>query len=230
MITTLYYYNHYKPHMITNSKEKVVKQKPFKQTMYLSQKTPGIKMSKAFKQEVVDYVENLSSGINNVKSSMISLKKRFKNFDEEIKYRNAENIKDDVIIALEDFVKGVNEVKSISENTSDVLNSHFDKVKNILNENQDLLKKLKITLGNGEIKFDTESFEKINIKSLKKNKNDFINIFNDINKETNAVLSKPMTSHMEFRNFSYYFDYRLGSYQNDTFGLFKAGNIVDIQL
>lgn len=73
----------------------------------------------------------------------------------------------------------------------------------------------------------------INNLSVDDAKNLLVQSYEDISKiynETKNFLSVPLSDHMAFKNFSYYYSYSAGVMQNNSFNLFGTGTLINLKL
>ncbi len=231
MITSLYYYNYYKPHIFKNSETKVVKQVPFKQTVSYNNDKKPVNLSKAYNKNVIDYVNDLSTTINSVKVAGNETFQAFKRINGNTR-RSEEELKDDLIIALDDLASSLNATNNFSNDVSQSVdyNRYNDTIKEIFQNNKSVLEDIDLSYVDGNFNFDVLSFESKDLGELKTKVSLSENVINEINLVTKDFMEIPMSKHMEFKSFSYYFNYALGVMDKDSFGVIGSGTILDLQL
>lgn len=239
MITSIYYYNYYKPNILKNSAVSVVKQAPFKQNVHYNNTTKPISLSTAYKDDVLDYVKNLSDAVNSTKVSATNLLELTKDIEHN---QSNKDLKEQKKKRTESEMRA--DISKYGKKLSDSLNKsiNFSSTTSQSEEFDEFSKNLKMKASNSKsleeigLTFDTEfsfSDDALNDLNYSDVKNLFKNATSDINDlydMTNDFLKKPLSSHMSFKSFSYYYSYTSGIIKTDSFNIISRGTILDLEL
>ena len=221
MISTLHYYNSYTPFVL--DKEKIRERKTSSYKTY-SNKVKNSQMTyflnKSLNDNVKSYMFELSSNFNGLKSTA-------NNIYEKIYYNShMENLEENI----EEFTHTYNRfVGFLEENTenSGGFTSILQNIKNFTNENESTLKDIGINISNSGF-LSIEEDKNINGKNINKEKAK--KFYLDFYDKMCDFMKEPMSNHMDFKDFSYYFNYGVDYNKNSSFKLIEQGLLVDITL
>lgn len=133
--------------------------------------------------------------------------------------------------SLNKFTTALNKTASFKESSSQ--SKTFD---NFSENIADMVKyspslnQLGISFKEGSYHIDENAIDNLSVDDAK---NLLQQSYEDISKvyaETKNFLSVPLSDHMEFKNFSYYYSYSAGVVQNNSFNLFGTGTLVNLEL
>lgn len=216
MISTLHYYNNY--NYFFNKENRERKTSPNKLKEYKNSEKSYF-LNKSLNNNIKSYMTDLSSNFNGFKN--IS-----NNIYEKISYNfNMESLEEkfeefaDIHNKLISFLR---ENKGNSLKFKDILKS----TNSMIDFNEGLLEDLGIKISeDGLLNIDKE---KNNYYSIDKDeiKEFFLNIYD---KMCN-FMEEPMSNYMNFKDFSYYFNYRNDYDKNKSFKIIEQGMLVDIAL
>ncbi len=221
MISTLHYYNSYTPFVL--DKEKIRERKTSSYKTY-SNKVKNSQMTyflnKSLNDNVKSYMFELSSNFNGLKSTA-------NNIYEKIYYNSH---MEDLEENIEEFTHTYNRfIGFLEENTenSGGFTSILKNVKNFINENESTLKDIGINISNSGF-LSIEEDKNINGKNINKEKAK--KFYLDFYDKMCDFMKEPMSNHMDFKDFSYYFNYGGDYNKNSSFKLIEQGLLVDITL
>lgn len=222
MISTLHYYNSYKPFILDRQRARERKASPYKQTQGQKYKDTELTyfLNKSLNDNIKSYMFELSSNFNGLKNVA-------NNIYEKMYYGLSLGNLDE---NFEKFTHTYNRFKGfLEENTENSGNftNILEKTKDIINENVDILDNIGIDISeNGFLKLrkddDTKNYN-VEDGQIKK-------FYRNIYEKMCEFMSQPMSSHMEFKDFSYYFNYSGNYDKNNSFKLIEQGILVDISM
>ncbi|MFR4985823.1 MAG: hypothetical protein ACLUCH_00360 [Lachnospirales bacterium] len=222
MISTLHYYNSYKPFILDRQRARERKASPYKQTQGQKYKDTELTyfLNKSLNDNIKSYMFELSSNFNGLKNVA-------NNIYEKMYYGLSLGNLDE---NFEKFTHTYNRFKGfLEENTENSGNftNILEKTKDIISENVDILDNIGIDISeNGFLKIrkddDTKNYN-VEDEQIKK-------FYRNIYEKMCEFMSQPMSSHMEFKDFSYYFNYSGDYDKNNSFKLIEQGILVDISM
>lgn len=231
MITSLFYYNHYKPYIlrtanlesstVSKRKEKLCKKESLNDNFLLN---------KALKDDVVSYVRSVSTSVVDSKVSSKSVVQRMDKFNYNIEKRGFSKAKNSIGDSLRDFVDSYNEAEGFlaKQGHSSELKNYAVQVSQDIGYNVDRLGLLGISLSeDSQLSFDEEYFYGLKRNDIYSAIGETINIFQNICNYSDDVLKSPLIEHMKFKNLGYYYNYKLGSMETDTFKIIESGLLID---
>ncbi|WP_317366481.1 hypothetical protein [uncultured Tyzzerella sp.] len=222
MISTLHYYNSYKPFILDKQRAKERRTSPYQQNKGQKYKDTEISyfLNKSLNDNIKSYMFELSSNFNGLKNVANNIyEKMYYGLSLDNLYENFEN-----------FTHTYNRFKGFleenSENSGNFTNI-LGKTEDIINENIDMLDHIGIDISeNGFLKIrKDEDITNYNIEDDK-----IKNFYRNIYDKMCEFMSKPMSSHMDFKDFSYYFNYSGDFNKNNSFKLIEQGILVDISM
>lgn len=179
-------------------------------------------LNKALNNNVKSYVYELSANFNELKniSNSIYEKLYYNTYSEKL----PDNIKT-FTSTYNRFIGFLNENISNSPSFKGIL----DNVTNFINQNVSTLKKLGVKIQkNGFLDTDFEEDLEIS-RDLVEDKN-IQNFYNSLYNKLCDFMKEPLSNHMEFKEFSYYFNYSGDYNKNKSFKIIEQGLLVDIAL
>lgn len=219
MISTLHYYNSYNPFVL--DKEKIRERKTSSYRAYSNQvKNSEITyfLNKTLNDNVKSYMFELSSNFNGLKGTANSIY-------EKIYYNSPiENLEENIEEFTHTYNRFIGFLEENTENSSG-FTSILENAKSFINENENTLKDIGINISSSG--FLSMKQEK-NVKNINKQKvkQFYLNFYD---KMCN-FMKEPMSTHMDFKDFSYYFNYSSDYNKNNSFKLIEHGLLVDITL
>ncbi len=237
MITSLHYYSYYRPRIL-RSDDNAVRQVPFKKTVAYSKAKP-YNLSTAYKDNVISYAKDLSDSVNDTKTftgetlSFINTMVTDDNEREQLGLAKKSNTKqiNSLKKTLKQLVKSFNKTKGFAEN--DNQSESFDlfskNIEDIVSRGG-ALEDIGMYYSNGEYHYDENKLDYANYEEIKDKIVGAYDDLNEIHRATNEFMSKPLSSHMSFKSFSYYYSYSSGIVKNDSFNLISSGTLLNLEL
>lgn len=189
-------------------------------------------LNAAYKPKVIDFVSDLTCNINTSKLANRDLEKSFHNLEKDIRYKNEDNIKENIsnsseqlVLALNNFVQKVD-----SDNNTPYINEFVKNVNSAFEENRDLLGNIGLYKTDQGFSYNEVALEYNALSSLRENTTDYIDIFSKLSSSSNELSNKSFKDHVNFKDFSYYFNYGINLYENSNLALLGTGNIINLQL
>ena len=243
MLTTMFYYNHYKPYIFKTKDAKssnAVNQKNAYRAASSADNRPSSKsdssakkllLNKALNQDVVQYAHNVSHNLIALKDSAKYINYDIEDFDyntQKYGYSNARNtLRED----LNNFVSSFNNSYKFysSQVHSQSLVDFSVRADNLISSNGHNLGELGIVTdeSNGLV-FSAEKFDSLTTEELQKTLEDAASAFQNMYSESSSMLAVPLSEHMNFKSLNYYYNYKYGGVTADTFKVIESGMIVDI--
>jgi hypothetical protein len=235
MLTSVYYYNIYKPYIVgtkeTNNyaprRARIADKKEAPEAlsggrMYV--------LNKAVKEEIINYAQNVSFGVTNLRSSA-----RHTANDMEIFNRNAhrEGFGEAVDLLTEDlskFTRHYNEATDFLQNQEQSANlrTFSMEVTDNINYNKERLNMLGLSINeDGRMRFDKQAVREMSPERINIAIGENIRIFGDLSQHTENILTEPLIDHMKFKALNYHYNYKMGMMEADGFSLLEAGILVD---
>lgn len=219
MISAMHYYN-ISPYMFNR---KTVRKGSYTNT---SKTNPYAKgdltyfLNKSLNDNIKAYVTDVSSNVNNLKNiTKLIYQKLYDN-------TSMENLKG----SFEKFVTGYNRfVGFLKKNTgnSKGFEKLLDDTENIINDNKEVLKEVGIDVSK-EGFLDIKNLENIDYKQVDSTKAQ--SFYQGFYEKLCEFMKQPLSNHMNFKDFSYYFTYAGDYNTNKSFKLIEQGLLVDICL
>lgn len=241
MITSLYYYDHYKPYLIGEAKRdskdgvnvsSVQKAKP-KISSSNTNKDRSIYLNKSLTNNVIGYVNDFSKMVNSIKDSSRHI---LKDMDEmttgTLNSKEFKETKSWLEQDIKDFVNSYNEVQKFEKGKES--SKIFDEFTNDINMkvtgSMEKLESLGVSLElSGDLSFNSEQFNKLSRNNMKKAVNNSENVMFDVHQSTTKIMKEPLTRHLDFKELGYYYNYNIGG-QSDPHALIGTGFIIDKSL
>ncbi len=237
MITSLYYYNYYRPRILKSDKTQVV-QLPMKKLVTSSQEK-NYNLSTAYKSSVISYAKELSESVNSTKASTneaITLIDDLIVDDDErskrgLKKRSESDSINSVGKSLKKLANALNKALSF-EKSSSQSEEYNEFARNITDiaSNSYALSDLGFSYNDGELSFNENQYNTLDIEDAKDFVKSAYEDLKNIYKNTTNFMSKPLSNYMEFKSFSYYYSYSTGIVKNDSFSIISRGTLLDLQL
>ncbi|MDR2904207.1 MAG: hypothetical protein LBU77_06850 [Clostridiales bacterium] len=241
MLTSIYYYNYYKPYLVKGSgrSEKTASfvaapARARTETVYDGKH--AYILNTARKSTVVDYIRGLSSNITGLKESAKNLA------DSVTRYQNAshkhmetDSEKDWLANSLKEFAEDYTAAYAFSKEHphSAALSQFAGRIENelaaaeSLSERKDSAAFLKRDQ-NGGLTFDAERFNQTGADDILKELRWINPAATEIKNATIDFLAEPLSEHMAFRDLEYYYNYQYGTEAASAFRLVDSGLLLDL--
>ncbi len=237
MITSLHYYSYYRPRIL-RSDDNAVRQVPFKKTIAYSQPKP-YNLSTAYKDNVISYAKNLSDSVNDTKmytNETLTLINTMVTDDSEreqlgLTKKNNSKTVDSLKKSLKELAKSFNKAKGFADNNSqsDSYDKFSQEIESIIGQNG-AMADIGIYYKDGEYQYNEEKLSNISFEEIKDKMITAYDELTEIHQKTKDFMSTPLSNHMSFKSFSYYYSYSAGIIKNDSFNLISSGTLLDLEL
>ena len=235
MLTTMFYYNHYKPYIFKSEQKKA----QAKQEIVANKHAPKEKHTKQFllnktlSKNVVKYAHDISYNMVDLKDAAKYTTYDIDDFMHNTKrygYKKAKDIlKNDLSIFVDQFNKSYN--FSASQMHSQSLFDFSHAIDGAIDQGESKLSYLGIIKNElGELSFDSVFYDNLSLEELDIHMTEARSVFGEMYSECSNMLTQPLAEHMNFRNLNYYYNYKYGGVVADTFRLIESGMIVDIAI
>ncbi len=237
MLTNFYYTNYYKPYLLTTKsssvssakKDEAIKEPSTSGFSYVSDRT--VLLNKSPVKNTVQYAAALSKGIVSLRGAAASLTRNAEDFFDISFEEGKDEAKAWLTEDLDAFAEAYNNLSDFSDKQH-----HSATLKDLMAKSKDFLAKI---TGSSELLISDETGKlSVNKESLEARLNfDERSVLEQVSQAGRSImnsvkefLQKPLSVHMDFKNPGYYYNYKIGSYSENTFGLIESGMLVDIRL
>ncbi|WP_250277946.1 hypothetical protein [[Clostridium] colinum] len=222
MIATLHYYNSYKPFVLDKKKSRERKISPDKKYNKQVSKYKNSEISyflnKSLNDNVKSYMFELSSNFN-------SLKNISNNIYEKMHYNlPSETLEENFEKFTSTYNRFIGFLEENAENSSSFKNM-LNSTKDIVNNNIDILNDMGINMSKTGF-LNVNNDENKNIMSIDNDK--IKSFYHNLYEKMCDFMEEPMSNHMDFKDFSYYFNYSGDYDKNKSFKIIEQGILVDI--
>ena len=231
MLTSMYYYNHYRNYVArTNISAKA----PLAHAWPADIVGPAsgrlasgssVLLNKAQTSRVLDYARTLSSGIVGLKDAA----KMFL-YDMYLIERNGtisfENHLQWVEEDLRNFISSYNNIQQITSNYahSPELTHFAHYIRNFTEQSSQILSHLGVIAYND----NNLTYHGMGTMTSKEAAKQAVDTFKGAYRAARDFLERPLAQHMDFRGLNYYYNYTIGRESESTFGLVGAGMLLDV--
>ena len=225
MLTSIYYYGHYRDFVQRGVGKDNGRIWLKHDESRLLPKNSVVQLNKALNARVVDYAKTLST-------SIIGLKDAAKMFlyDAHAMTRNGPDTFESHIRWIEEdlnnFIDSYNGLQNIAVTTnhSASLPIFAHNIRNFAVDNRDILSHLGVIAAYE----DGLSYHGFGAATSHEIVREAATVFRDAYEVAVSFLDRPLTHHMEFKGLNYYYNYTIGSIEENTFRLVDTGLLVDI--
>lgn len=208
MLTKLHYSDIYRPY--TLGEKKMVKFDKMK-------KNYQIKLNKANNENVINYMRNISDNMNSLKVKINNLNKEFATIETSLKYENEENTLEIITEDINKFAKSYNEAKEKLNSSGHTISDYIIRLEEEIISITENKKNTGLSIVDSYLKFDNTNLRDNIMSGNRDTVKDLEILFNTLKEETVEVFKLSLSSHMNFRDFKYYFNYRLEhNYESST--------------
>ena len=233
MLTNLYYYGHYQSFISripsANRRRPIEGAQKAWQTLkpVPTMSDPAVLLNKAYKNKVVSYANTLSRGVTNMKDAakMFVFDGQYanRNFDIVGLEPNWHWLEEDI----DNFVNAYNGIQdlSLSTNHSPAFIQFSFQMRNYIRENENILQLIGVANQDSfRLTFENRESPEITPHDI----DAAMDFFKGTYSRVDSFLSAPLAHHMEFRGLSYYYNYKIGDIQENTFAIIERGLIIDM--
>ena len=235
MLTSLFYYTHYKPYIMrvfnTETAQATATRKP-----YPCKKTPQTQqnkvclLNKSLKKDVVSYVRAVADSVVTTKDNAKNVFLDMEEFNTHIEEHGFQTAKNWIGGSLKNFVESYNDSSEFLEAQahSQTLKNYGERISERVHYSAERLKEMGLSFDNqNKLSFDESTFSKLNMSSMYATIGENIDLFRQLYTESTNVLLEPLSDHMQFKSLGYYYNYKIGCMESDTFKIIESGLIID---
>jgi hypothetical protein len=232
MLTSVFYYNIYKPYIVGNSGKIGEANAPRKERIAQTNEPAGriFVLNKALRDEIVNYALEVSHGVTDLRTATKRVAVDMDNFNGMVHREGWDNARDNLADNLAQFSAGYNRTAEFMHNQphSAGLRAYSGEVMENVSHNSERLQMLGLTLSDeGKMTFDRELVSAMNHSEINVAIGENIEIFEGLRSFTQQLMTEPLVDHMRFNSLSYHYNYRLGTMETDGYSLVEAGMLVD---
>jgi len=236
MLTSVFYFNLYKPYIVSNANTRTGEGYSPRRTRIANRNDnpasagPIFVLNKSLKNEMVNYARSVSHGVVDLRTATARTTQDMQDFNRTAHIEGWDTAMDTLVTNLSTFADNYNRAAGFlqTQDHSEGLRAFSYDVADNIAYNRNRLELLGLTLSEaGQFAFDADrvqtlSFEEINV-AIGEN----IEIFAGLQSFTQQLLSEPLVEHMRFGGLNYHYNYQRGTMETDGFRLLEMGLLVD---
>jgi hypothetical protein len=232
MLTSVFYYNMYKPYIVGNAGNRSEGYVPRRERIAQGTEPAGrvFVLNKALRNEIVSYAQSVSNGVTDLRNATRQTAMDMENFNGMVHREGWEDALENMADNLENFAEYYNHSAGFMQQQqhSAGLRSYSSEVIENVQHNSERLEMLGLTLSEeGQMAFDRERVSAMNHEEMNVAIGENIEIFEGLRSYTRQLMTEPLIDHMRFRGLSYHYNYRMGTMETDGYSLIEAGMLVD---
>jgi len=235
MLTSIFYYNVYKPFIVGNvSGREIGNRAPRQERIQTTREgdSPNriFVLNKTLKNEIVNYAQAVSFGVTDLRAATKQTALDMENFNRTVHLDGWEyavsNLSSDLEQFAEDFNRSAGFMQSQMHSTG--LRAFSHEVVDNVYHNRGRLEMLGLTLSEeGHLRFSRSQMEAMDHEEVNVAIGENIAIFEGLRTYTQQLMTEPLIEHMRFRGLNYHYNYRMGTMETEGYSLIEAGMLVD---
>jgi len=232
MLTSVFYYNIYRPYIVGNAGTRDGGYVPRRQRIAQGNEPLGrvFVLNKALREEIVNYAQSVSGGVTSLRNATKRAAVDMENFNRDVHRDGFEAAIENMANNLEMFATNYNDSAGFmyQQSHSSGLRSYSGEVIENVHQNSTRLQMLGLTLSEeNTIAFDRAHVSGLSHEAINVAIGENIGLFEGLRTYTQQLMTEPLVEHMRFRGLSYHYNYRMGTMETDGYSLIEAGMIVD---
>ena len=235
MLTTIFYYNIYRPYLVGNvSNRGNSVYTPKKERINTSRESTDsgriFVLNKAIRNEIVEYAKAVSHGVTDFREATKDTVTNMESFNRTVHMDGWNYAVDNLAYDLENFAAYFNRATGFLQTQvhSDGLRSYSNEVSENIFHNRNRLEMLGISLSeDGRMFFSRSQIESMTHREINLAIGENLAIFEGLRTFSGQLMTEPLLEHMRFRGLQYHYNYRLGTMEAEGYSLIEAGMIVD---
>ncbi|MCL2225043.1 MAG: hypothetical protein FWB96_08780 [Defluviitaleaceae bacterium] len=232
MLTSVFYYNMYKPYIVGKAGSQNEGNTPRRARISQSNEPTGrvFVLNKALRNEVINYARAVSHGVTDLRDATKRTATDMENFNGSVHRDGWDNALENMAENLESFADNYNSSAGFmhTQSHSAGLRAYSSEVTDNVHHNINRLEMLGLTLGEeGRLDFNRETVYAMNHEQINVAIGENIEIFDGLRSHTQQLMTEPLSEHMRFSGLSYHYNYRMGTMETDGYSLIEAGMLVD---
>ena len=236
MLTSIFYYNIYRPYLVgnvTNRGNNVYI--PKKERISTGRERPAetgriFVLNKALRKEIVDYAQAVSSGVSGFREATKQSVTSMETFNRTVHLEGFRYAVLNLAQDLEDFSSYFNKSSGFlqTQNHSHGLRAYSAEVAESIRLNSERLGALGISLSDGgDMLFERSRVESMSHGEINLAIGENLALFEGLRAFSSQLLTEPLLEHMRFSGLRYHYNYRLGTMEAEGYSLIEAGMLVD---
>ena len=232
MLTSLYYYGLYKPYMIRETGAAARTAPVVKRSAKASEaaRAQSVLLNKSLKSDVVNYAREASFSVTGLRGAAGKLATEAETFGRKARTSGLETAREAVAVRAEAFAEVFNKARAFTQKQehSEPLRAYGADAAGIVEQNSEALGTLGFSLDDeGVLHFDRAKTDEMDAAAMQWALGDAEGAFKEVYELSQDVLKEPLASHMHFKGLRYYYNYKMGAVQDNTFKMIEAGMIAD---
>jgi len=235
MLTNVFYYDLYLPYLLSHLERTgavIQRKQPITQRAEIAPNA-AFMMNKALKLDVLNYVRGISEAVNGTRESARFVISEMRSFNQNAFEHGLLYASKMVSVGLARFAKAHNNSVEFMESQehSPFLYSFAQEIIELFDGARYELAMMHLLTDDGRtLTFDPKGFESRDVGELNSAFSNSIGLFSEVYRGASQLLTAPLTEHINFRNLSYYYNYKLGTVIADTFKLIDSGIIINTKI
>ena len=233
MLTSLYYYGFYKPYIVreTSSAPKASSVSARRSPKAAeSTRAESVLLNKTLKSDVVAYARNASASVTGLRGAAGRLSAAAERFGRSARENGLDETKNAFAKRAETFAEVFNTAKNFTQEQqhSEALRGYGRDAETLVSAYEQELNAIGFKKNeNGALVFNRETTADMDAATIQWALGDAEPLFKELYALSNDMLTEPLASHMQFKGFGFYYNYKLGKVQDNTFQMIEAGMIAD---
>jgi hypothetical protein len=230
VLTSLYYYGHYRPYILNRGSQNL---KSINNVSKINDKLSNFYLNKTLKDDVIDYANSTAKSIVQIKEGARKLSTDMQQFDKYLEQSGIKTAKYWLAENIENFVDSYNNASKIltEQDHSDTLKLFIENVLSDIIDNIYGLNELGINMdSDSTLSFDITKINNSSVDLLNEVIYKTLYTIENIYNRSTEILKEPLSSHMQFSKLTYYYNYKLGGIETNTFDMIQRGMILDISV
>ena len=236
MLTSVFYYNIYRPYLVgnvTNRGNNVYT--PKKERINTGRERPAevgriFVLNKTLRKEIVEYAQAVSHGVTDFREATKHTVTNMETFNRTVHREGFYYAMENLAYDLESFAEYFNKSSVFLQTQihSDGLRAFSNEVAENIFHNRDRLSMLGISLSaDGNMYFSKSQIESMTHNEINVAIGENLAIFEGLRAFSGQLMTEPLLEHMRFTGLKYHYNYRLGTMEAEGYSLIEAGMLVD---
>jgi len=235
MLTSVFYYNLYKPYIVSNSAGRGEQHSPRRNRIADKRETPETSgpifvLNKSLKRDMVNYARSVSHGVVDLRAATYRTAGDMQEFNRTAHQQGWEYAVGTLVNNLSEFTENYNKSAAfmqVQDHSAGLRAFSYEIADNVY-YNKSRLEMLGINLSEGgQLSFDSNRVRSMSFEEVNAAIGENIEIFSGLQSFTQQFLTEPLAEHMRFRGLSYHYNYQRGTMETDGFGLLEMGLLVN---
>lgn len=236
MLTSVFYYNIYRPYIVGNVSNKGNgAYTPKKERISTGRERPAdtgriFVLNKALRSEIVEYAQAVSHGVSDFREATKQTAASMETFNRTVHREGFEYAVENLADGLEDFSAYFNKSSGFlqTQTHSAGLRAYSGEVAENVRQNIGRLGTLGISMGeSGGMVFDRSRVEAMSHAEINMAIGENLALFEGLRAFSGQLMTEPLLEHMRFSGLQYHYNYRLGTMEAEGYSLIEEGMLVD---